>query len=129
MGAPFRTVVVDDSLVFLAAVCRAVQEHPELELVGRARDGDEAVAVLRDVRPDLALVDVLMPGMSGPDVLDAVRGDGLPTSFVLMSGMSEDELALTSARAGAASFADKSREPSFIVDVGVAIAHRWDGLR
>ncbi len=129
MPAPYRLVIADDSPTTLAVLTSAVAGVPELEMVGRAADGPEAVEVVRALRPDVALLDVLMPGMSGADVVTTLRPEGLPTSFVLMSTLSEPELALRSAMAGAASFVDKGRGCGLILEVALAMARRWDGLR
>lgn len=129
MPAPFRIVLADDSPTTRAAVGDAIGREGDLRLVGRAKDGEDALAVLREQRPDVALLDVLMPGMSGGDVVRELRAELPGTAFVLMSTLSEPELALRAALSGAAMFVDKARGPDHCVAVALAAARRWDGVR
>ncbi len=80
-----RVVVADDHPMFREAVVRAVRERAELELVGEARDGREALAMIRALEPDVAVLDVKMPELDGLRVLDALTRDGAATRVVLLS--------------------------------------------
>ena len=129
MPAPFRIAVADDSPATRAAVGAAVAAEAELEPGGEAGGGEATLALLRDVRPDVALLDVMMPPPTGPEVVRALRDELPGTTFVLMSTLPEPELALRAALAGAAMFVDKRRGPAFCVSVALAAARRWDGVR
>src|SRR3954451_22033945 len=74
-----RVLVADDHPLFREAVVRAVKERPELELVAEAADGTQALEAIRDVKPDVAVLDVKMPGLDGIKVANAVARDRLPT--------------------------------------------------
>jgi two-component system response regulator DesR len=60
-----RTVVVDDSLTILHAICSLLEHQEIVEVVGRAESGQETIGAVSDLRPDLVLMDADMPGMSG----------------------------------------------------------------
>jgi len=60
-----RAVVADDSATILHAICTLLEHHRVVEIVGRAESGSEAINRVRELRPELVLVDADMPGMSG----------------------------------------------------------------
>lgn len=67
-----RALIVDDERLARARLVRLLRRREDVEIVGVACDGDEAVEMLAELRPDLVFLDVQMPGLSGFDVLDAV---------------------------------------------------------
>jgi DNA-binding NarL/FixJ family response regulator len=60
-----RTVVVDDSLTILHAICSLLEHHELVEIVGRAESGAETIETVLELRPEIVLMDADMPGMSG----------------------------------------------------------------
>ena len=89
-------MVVDDHDLFRTGLCRLLDEQDGLELVGDARRGDEAVRRAADLRPDVVVMDVNMPGMSGVEATRGVR-DASPASAVLMLTVTADEDAVLEA--------------------------------
>ena len=80
-----RVVVVDDE----AAVCEVVADTIEYaghEIVGRGRDGVEAVALAKELQPDLVVMDILMPRMNGMDAMKMILGAKSAKRVLLMSG-------------------------------------------
>lgn len=77
MPERIRALVVDDEPIARAGMRRLMERDPDLEIVGEAGDGDAAVAAIRELRPELLLLDVQMPEMDGFEVLDAVRSDAV----------------------------------------------------
>ncbi len=69
-----RTLIVDDERLARARLVRLLRRREDVEIAGVACDGDEAVQMIAELRPDLVFLDVQMPGLSGFDVLDAVDG-------------------------------------------------------
>ena len=74
-----RVLVADDHPLFREAIVRTVRERPEFELVGEAADGRAALEAIRELRPDVAVIDVKMPELDGLQVVAAVRRDELGT--------------------------------------------------
>jgi two-component system nitrate/nitrite response regulator NarL len=111
-----RVLVADDHPLFREAVVRAVKERPELELVGEATDGRLALERIRELAPDVAVLDVKMPELDGLRVLNAVRRDGLETRVILLSAYLDGSTAFEAVASGAAAFLSKDAERRTILD-------------
>src|SRR3954468_7290401 len=111
-----RVLVADDHPLFREAVVRAVKERPELELVAEAADGTQALTAIRDGQPDVAVLDVKMPGLDGIKVANAVARDGLPTKVVLLSAFLDGAMAFEAVAAGAAAYLSKDADRRRILD-------------
>jgi two-component system nitrate/nitrite response regulator NarL len=120
--ARVRVVVADDHPLFREAVVRAVKERPDLELVGEAADGRAALESIRELRPDVALLDVKMPGLDGLRVLNAVQRDGLPTRVVLLSAFVDGATAFEAVAGGAAAVLSKDADRRRITDTVAAVS-------
>ena len=94
--APLRVVVVDDHDLFRSGLRRLLDEQDELDVVADARRGDEAVQKAAELKPDVVVMDINMPGMSG---VEATRGvlAASPDSAVLMLTVTSDENAVLDA--------------------------------
>ena len=111
-----RILVADDHPLFREAVVRAVKERPEFELVGEAVDGRAALHAIRELRPDVAVLDVKMPELDGLRVLNAVKRDGLVTRVVLLSAYLDGATAFEAVANGAAAFLSKDADRREILD-------------
>lgn len=87
-GEPLRAVVVDDEPAAREAVLTFLADVSGVEVVGQARNGTEAVSIVRAERPDLLFLDIQMPGLGGFDVLEAL-GDDVPRGVVLVTAHGE----------------------------------------
>jgi two-component system, NarL family, nitrate/nitrite response regulator NarL len=120
------TVVVgDDHPVYREGIVRAVKERPELELVGEASNGREALAAIRELRPDVAVLDVKMPDLDGRQVLNAIKRDDLHTRVVFLSAYVDSELVYAAIGGGAQAYLSKEATRQQICDA-VAAAARGD---
>ena len=122
MREPLRVLVADDHPLFLFAIAHSVNSRQELETVGQARTGREAIAAALETRPDLAVLDVQMPDLGGLDVLNALDRAGLPTRVLFVSGNLDAETSYELIEAGAAGVLDKTALPDEIGDALVRIA-------
>lgn len=82
---PYSVVVVDDHPVYLTALSHAVDAAPDLTLAGTASDGLEAIELIERVRPDVAVLDVELPGRNGPAVAAALVQRQVPTRVLFLS--------------------------------------------
>lgn len=90
---PLRVSLADDHPVVLEGLLSILLRHEGLEVVARDLDGTTALETIREQLPDIAVLDAAMPGMTGVEVLRAVRGLGLPTRVVLLAGeLGSDDL-------------------------------------
>jgi two-component system nitrate/nitrite response regulator NarL len=86
-----RVVVADDHPLYLDSLARIIQSHPGFELIGAARDGYEALAVIEAECPDVAIIDMQMPGLDGPEVVARTRSLGSSTAAILITGYADPE--------------------------------------
>ena len=93
---PIRVVVVDDHDLFRSGLRRLLDEEDGLEVVGDARRGDEAVQKTAELKPDVVVMDINMPGMSGVEATRSVLQTS-PDSAVLMLTVTSDENAVLDA--------------------------------
>jgi two-component system nitrate/nitrite response regulator NarL len=123
-GSParVRVVVADDHPLYRRAVTDAVKARPDLELVGEACDGREALERIRSDAPDVALLDMRMPEMDGLGVLNAVVRDELPTRVIFLSAHIESSTAFTAVGGGAAGYLAKNARAEAICDAIAAVA-------
>jgi DNA-binding NarL/FixJ family response regulator len=99
-----RVVLVDDHALFRRGLELVLAEASDIEIVGQAADGDDAVRLVRELTPDVVLMDVRMPRMSGIEAARLIR-DTVPGTKVVMLTVSDDEQDLFAAvRAGASGY-------------------------
>lgn len=103
-----RAVLADDEALARKELRRLLQAHPEIELVAEAKDGDEAVELIRKHSPDLIFLDVRMPGRDGFGVLDALEP---PLPEVIFS-TAYDQFAVDAVRRGALDYLLKPLAPA-----------------
>jgi two-component system, NarL family, nitrate/nitrite response regulator NarL len=102
-----RVIIADDHPMFREGVARAIRERPDLELVGEAADGREAVALVEDLQPDVALLDVRMPGLQGMQALEAFKWRGAQVRVIFLSAFASGEIVHSAVAAGAMAFLSK----------------------
>jgi two-component system nitrate/nitrite response regulator NarL len=95
-----RVVIADDHEGYRQGLARAIRRFGSLRLVGEAVDGAEALTMIRELSPDVALLDVRMPGLDGVEVTRRLRELG-GVEVVLLTGSPTDELGAAAADAGA----------------------------
>ncbi len=98
---PVRVLIADDHSVVRQGLRMFLGADPELEIVGEARDGAEAVSLARQLHPDVVLMDLLMPVMDGISATAAIRREAPDTEVVALTSVLEDAAVMDAVRAGA----------------------------
>jgi two-component system nitrate/nitrite response regulator NarL len=117
-----RVLVADDHPIYREGIVRAVKERPDLELVGEAGDGRTALDAIRHLTPDVAVLDIRMPGLDGTQVLGAIRRDGIEADVLFLSAFMEPELAYSTIAAGARGYLSKEASRQEICDAIATVA-------
>ena len=116
-STPRITVLVaDDHPFFRDGVTRGLLQSGVIEVVAQAEDGREALELIREHRPQVALVDYQMPDMDGLDVVHAVVRDALPTRVLLLSAATDSAVVYRALEEGAAGYLSKDARRAEIVD-------------
>ena len=109
-----RVIVADDHPLYRQGIVRALESEGAFEVTGQASDGSTALALIRDHEPDVALLDVRMPGMDGIDVVAALARYGPAVPVVLLSAFDDEQLVAAGLEAGAAAYVDKTADRDVI---------------
>ena len=120
-----RVVVADDQVLVRTGLTMILNAQPGIEVVGEATDGHEAVAVARELRPDVCLFDIRMPGIDGVEATRQLAGPGVedPMAVVIITTFDLDEYVLGALRAGARGFLLKDAGPELLVQAIHAAAN------
>jgi DNA-binding NarL/FixJ family response regulator len=103
-----RTLLVDDNDTFLNSVSIFLSSYPELEVVGLARSGVEAIEKSEALHPQLVLIDAVMPGMNGLDATRIIKGKSKAPRVVIWTLHTDSQYETAAAAAGADGFLPKS---------------------
>jgi DNA-binding NarL/FixJ family response regulator len=117
-----RVLLVDDHPLTREALAGLLQAH-DFDVVAQVSDGEEGVNAARDLEPDLAILDLTMPGMDGLTALPLMREASPATSVVVLTAAEDDANLLTAIRLGAAGYLLKSEPPERIVEFLRGVAH------
>ena len=120
-GERLRVVVGDDHPLYRDGIVRSLAAAG-MEVVAEAGDGDAALALIREHQPDVALLDVSMPGLDGIDVVEALARRGPAVPVVLLSAFDDEPLMQSGAQAGAVAYINKTADRESIVDSVVVAA-------
>jgi two-component system nitrate/nitrite response regulator NarL len=118
-----KVVVADDHPIYRDGLARMLHRRPEFELAASCCDGDEVLAAIKATSPDVALLDVRMPGPSGIEVLRQLQGNGgSNTRVVMLSAVDDGETMYEAVAAGAAAYLLKDADHAEVCDVLLAVA-------
>lgn len=121
-------IVADDHPIYREGIVRAIGERPDLELVGEAADGREALEQIQRLNPEVAVLDIRMPGLDGTQVLSAMRRDGVETEVLFISAFMEPELAYKTVAAGARGYLSKDSSRQEVCEAIITIARGGTAL-
>ncbi|HYW26711.1 MAG TPA: response regulator transcription factor [Terriglobales bacterium] len=105
-----RVLIVDDHAVVRQGLRIFLDTEGEFEVVGEAPDGEEAVRLAKALRPDIVLMDLLMPGMGGIEATRLIRSELVDVEVVALTSVLDDESVVSAVRAGAIGYLLKSAD-------------------
>jgi DNA-binding NarL/FixJ family response regulator len=111
-----RVLIVDDHPVLRDGVAAIVGNQSDMEAVGEARDGAEAVERFHALRPDVTLMDLQMPGMNGVDAIAAIRAEHPEARIIVLTTYAGDAQAVRALKAGAVGYLLKSSLRTELID-------------
>jgi DNA-binding NarL/FixJ family response regulator len=111
-----RVLVADDQALVRGGFRMIIDERDDLELVGEAEDGEQAIALARELDPDVVLMDVRMPTLDGVEATHRLVDAGMRARILILTTFDLDEYVYAAIRAGASGFLLKDVQPSELVD-------------
>jgi DNA-binding NarL/FixJ family response regulator len=122
-----QVIVVDDQSLVRGGIRMILESEPDIEVIAEAEDGEAAVHLVEQFRPDVVLMDVRMAGIDGIEATRRIATSGSPSKVVMLTTFDQDENVYQALRAGASGFLLKSSPPSTIID-GVRLAATGESL-
>ena len=108
---PIRVLLVDDHQVVRRGLRTFLEVQDDIEVVGEGADGAEGVALAEELRPDVVLMDVKMPGMDGVEALKRLRELANPARVLIVTSFTEQRTVVPALRAGASGYVYKDIDP------------------
>ncbi len=115
MSGPIRVVLVDDHAVVRTGLAQLLSVADDIEVVGTAGDGAEAIDVVREQTPDVVLMDLQMPGTDGVEATRALQESDLPTQVLVLTSFSDGDRIVAALDAGAVGYLLKDAEPDEVL--------------
>jgi DNA-binding NarL/FixJ family response regulator len=121
--APIRLLVVDDHPVVRDGLCSMFDRDPEFDVLGEAGDGAEAVRLAQELRPDVILMDLRMPGMDGVTAITELAAKGVAARVLVLTTYDTDSHVLPAIEAGATGYLLKDAPRADLLRAVRAAAH------
>ncbi len=123
---PIRVVVADDHAVVREGIRRVLNDDPDVTVVGEASTGVEALAIIEDRRPDVVLLDLGLPDITGLEVVRRLQEAGAPPRVLVLSMHDDDEYVLRAVRAGVDGYLLKDEAEPAMLRAAVRSVHAGD---
>jgi DNA-binding NarL/FixJ family response regulator len=115
-------LVVDDHALHRDGTRHILEQHPDLEVVGDADSGEKALALIRQLNPDVVLMDIRLPGMNGIEATRRIRKDHPEVRVLMVTAHDDDEYVRGAVAAGAAGYLSKTAPGRKLVEAVRAVA-------
>jgi NarL family two-component system response regulator LiaR len=122
-----RVAIADDHAVVRQGLRTFLELQDEIEVVGEAADGEEAVALVARTEPDVALIDLVMPRVDGIEAIRRIRERCPATRILVLTSFADDHTVLPAVRAGAAGYLLKDVQPPELV-TAIRTVHAGEAL-
>ncbi|KAB2903130.1 MAG: response regulator transcription factor [Anaerolineae bacterium] len=120
MDGPIRVILADDHLVVRHGI-QQILVKAGIEVIAEAENGEQALDIIKEYRPDVAVLDIQMPDFSGIEVARRVRAQGLPIGLLILTAFDDDPFIMAALEAGVNGFVLKTADMEEIVDAVQAV--------
>ncbi len=124
-GACIRVLVVDDHAIIRKGLRAVLELVPDLELVGEAEDGKQALKLNEDLHPDVILMDLMMPGMDGIACIQAIRAQSPKARILVLTNFAGEDMVFPAIKAGAMGYHLKDSSPEALAEA-IRQVHRGE---
>ncbi len=114
--------MADDHPIYREGLVEAVKRRPDLEFIGEASDGRTALEEIQSLKPEVAVLDLMMPELTGFEVLHAIQREALDTRVVVLSAASDSEAVFKAVAEGAVAYIPKEADRERVCDAIAAAA-------
>ena len=111
-----RVAIADDQALVRSGFRMILDARPDIEVVGEAEDGEQAIDLVRELRPDVVMLDIRMPNLDGIEATRRIVADGHATRILILTTFDLDDYVHDAVRAGASGFLLKDVRPAELVD-------------
>lgn len=115
MNGPIRVLLADDHVVVRAGTRQLIERHPDISVIGEAGNGREAIALTADLEPDVVVMDVRMPGMTGIEATKHIKETHPEIAVLVLTAHDDDEYVFALLQAGANGYLLKTAEADELV--------------
>jgi DNA-binding NarL/FixJ family response regulator len=122
-----RVVLADDHAVLRLGIRNLLNRSPDIEVVGEAGNGFEAIQQVEALQPDVLLLDMEMPGLDGVEVARRLRTQGSPVRILVLSAYNDKQYILSMLEQGAAGYLIKDEAPHTIIEAVHSVARGEQG--
>lgn len=117
-------VIAEDHTVVRKGLIALLKTEPYMQVIGEAENGRDAIDLAVKLRPDVLLLDLMMPLFNGIEVIEEIRRNGVESRILILTSFTDDELVLSAIKAGALGFLLKDSSPTDLIR---AIQHVYRG--
>src|ERR1700730_7090357 len=115
MSEKARVVVVDDHPLFRERLCQLINNEPDMEICGEADNAQEAIQIIRETSPNLAIIDITLKTSSGLELIKSIKALSIGVPVLVLSMHDESLYAERALRAGASGYITKSQEAAQVL--------------
>ena len=119
---PIKIVVVDDHPFFRQGVRDVLNAEPDIQVIGESGEGYEALAMLKELRPNVALLDVNLPQLNGYQITRAIKTACADVNVIILTAYDDEEQIYRAIRLGASAYFAKDVDPAHLLDTVRAVA-------
>ena len=115
MDKAIRILICDDHAVVREGLRALIGTEPGMEIVGEAGDGEQAVTAVRSLRPDVTLLDMVMPRMDGLEAIQLIKQETPDARILVLTSFAEDDMVFPAIKAGALGYLLKDSSPDELI--------------